>query len=77
VIWAETGHLPWIWLNGKRCLQTKHPKGIIHFTLLKDMLLSYGIADNCFTINLHNYRTQQLISERTTDKQISAFLILS
>ena len=24
------------------------------------MVLSYGIADNCFTINLHNYQSEKI-----------------
>ena len=68
--------MPWIWLDNKRCLQTQHPLGLIHFTLFRNLILSYGISEQCFTINLHNYRTQQLLSARTTDKEVTKFLVL-
>jgi hypothetical protein len=78
VVWAEHGRFPWIWVDNQRCLQTKHSQGLIHFTLFKDLILSYGMASgNSFTINLHNYRTQQLLKERTTDKKVVTFLIIN
>lgn len=77
VIWAEAGPSPWIWKNGKRCVHSRHSSGLIHFTIHKDLVLSYGISENSYTINLHNYRTKQLIAERTTDKEIISFIMLN
>ena len=64
-------------MGNHRCLQTKHSQGLIHFTLFKDLVLSYGISDNSYTINLHNYNTKELLTERTTDKKVMSFLMLS
>lgn len=44
VLWSEVGNFPWIWKNNRRCLKTKHSKGLIHFAIYKDLILSYGIS---------------------------------
>lgn len=61
VIWAESGRYPWIWKNGQRCIKTKHSMGLVHFTLYNDLILSYGLSEKAYTINIHNYRTQKLL----------------
>ena len=61
VIWSESGRYPWIWKNGERCIKTKHSQGLIHFTLSQDLILSYGISEKTYTLNLHNYRTKTLL----------------
>ena len=77
VIWAEAGRLPWVWRGGERCVQTTHTRGLLLFSLQQDFLLSYGLSDGTYTLNLHNYRTGQLLAQRTTNAQITHIFFLS
>ena len=77
VVWAEYGQKPWIWVDDKRIIQTTHPQGLLHFSIHKDFIVSYGIDNKSYTVNLHNTRTRKLIAQRTTDSKISSFLLIS
>jgi hypothetical protein len=77
VVWAEYGQKPWIWIDGKRIIQTTHQQGLIHFSIYKHFILSYGIDNRSYTINLHNICNRKLIAQRTTDSKISSFLLIN
>lgn len=64
-------------MAGVEAVRTLHKNGLIHFTLLGDFVLSFGLDLECYSINLHNYRTRQLVAERTTYHSINQFLMLS
>lgn len=48
-------------------------------TVHKSYVLSYGILSNTlsYSVNLHNYKTRQLISKRTTELKIHEFIFIN
>lgn len=60
-----------------RSLPTTHELGIIHMSTFKHYLLSYGLLKASFSINLHNYKTGQLLMKRTTELKIHEFIFIN
>ncbi len=75
-VYAQSGQYPRIFISGVEAFRTQHKKGLIHFTIQQNIILSYGIGDDCYSLNLHNLRTGKLIAERTTFHEVTSFLIL-
>lgn len=76
IIYSECGPNPLIHA-GNSTLQTTHKQGLMHFIQHKDFILSYGASNEFYTINLHNFRTGELLVERTTYHEIMGFVMIN
>lgn len=59
-----------------RSILTTHEKGIMHLTACEQFVLSYGISEKGYSINLHNFMTGELIASSYTDIRVAKFLVL-
>jgi hypothetical protein len=62
ILYAVVEEKPMIYLLCKGAIKTTHRIGIIHMSVYKNYVLSYGISEKIgenevYSINLHNYHT--------------------
>ena len=68
---------PSIYILFKGEIPTTHTKGIMHLTLYQDFILSYGICNDGYSINLHNYKTKELLHQSIVNYEISEFIFIN
>jgi hypothetical protein len=82
ILYSVVEERPMIYLLCKDAIKTTHIKGIIHMAVYKNYVLSYGIAEKngdkqLYSINLHNYRTGELLHTSYTDIMVCEFILIN
>ena len=65
-----------IYILFNKILRTEHHKGVLHFKIFKDIIVSYGVHGTEYSINVHNHNTGQLLHHCCTDDKINEFIIV-
>jgi hypothetical protein len=82
ILYSVVEEKPMIYLLCKGAIKTTHYSGIIHMRTYKNYVLSYGIAEKIkekqeYSINLHDYRTGELLHSSFTDIKVCEFILVS
>ena len=56
---------------------TSHRKGVLHFNIFNEFVISYGVYGSEYSINIHNHETLELLHHSCTNDNINQFIVVS